>query len=270
MLDDLNETLKKLLIQDLKADGPVDVSFEQPTREWSSKINRPTVNFFLLKILENRKLRDLNWEAQYTNNNQAKRIWPPKRVDIFYMVTGWATEPADEYHLLWRTLAILIKNSKIPKEYYVGQMLYQDKPVFMEAAQTEILENPAEIWSALNNEFKPSINLKVTLEMDLGLVEEHPLVLTKRIKFTDIERTITGEEIIQIGGTIYDKDGNPLPGVRVTVVERNLSEVSDDDGHFSFSHVPKGNYTLEAAAPDGAKRRRNVSWGKDLQYDFTL
>jgi hypothetical protein len=270
MLDDLNETIKKLLIQDLKADGPIDVSFEQPTREWSSKINRPTVNFFLLKILENRKLRDLNWEARYVQNNQAKRIWPPKRVDIFYMVTGWATEPADEYHLLWRTLAILIKNSTLPAEFYTGQMAYQEKPVILEAAQTEILENPAEIWSALNNEFKPSISLKVTLEMDLGLVEELPLVLTKKIVFTDTERVITGEEIIQIGGTVYDKDGNPLSGVKVTVVERDQFDITDSEGHFSFTHVPQGDYTLEATAPNGDKRKRTVSWGKDHQYDFTL
>ena len=58
MLDDLNESLQQLLVKNLRADGPVDVSFEQPTREWSAKITRPTVNFFLLKLLENRKLRE--------------------------------------------------------------------------------------------------------------------------------------------------------------------------------------------------------------------
>ena len=66
MLGDLNETLKKLVVNKLGADG-IDVSFEQPTREWSAKITRPTVNFFLLRLLENRQLRDLYWQERKEN-----------------------------------------------------------------------------------------------------------------------------------------------------------------------------------------------------------
>ncbi len=176
MLDDLNETLRQLLIKNLKADGPIDVSFEQPTREWSAKINRPTVNFFLLKLLENRKLRDLDWEIR-RREQVGERRWLPRRIDVYYMVTAWATEPEDQYHLLWRTLGVLLRNAKLPEEFYEGQMHHQERDVNMEVAQTEILENPAEIWSALNNEFRPSINLRVTLELDMALLEEQPLVL---------------------------------------------------------------------------------------------
>jgi hypothetical protein len=271
MLDDLNESLKRLLIKHLKADGPVDVSIEQPTREWSAKINRPTVNFFLLKVLENRKLRDLNWEARQVAADQARRTWPARRVDVFYMVTAWATEPADEYHLLWRTLATLLRASPLPKEHYVGQLVYQQTPIILEAAQTEILENPAEIWSALNNEFKPSISLKVILELDLELVEEIPLVLTKKVVFADQQgRILAGEEIIQIGGTVYDQKGLPVVGARVRVVERDQAATTDNRGHFAFSHIPVGPYTLEATAPDGSARRRQVQLGDQREYDFTF
>jgi len=268
MLDDLNETLRRLLNENLKADGPIDVSFEQPTREWSAKITRPTVNFFLLKLLENRKLRDLNWQVQQ-QGRQGNRVWPPRRVDVYYMVTAWATEPADEYHLLWRALAILLRYTPLPKECFVGQMQQQDHSVPIEAAQTEILENPAEIWSALNNEFKPSVSLRVTLELDLDRIEKIPLVLTKRVLFRETDSDMEYERIIQIGGTVYDKDGDPLEGAQVRVVERNQAVTTDALGHFFLSTVPPGNYTLEASA-DGITRRRKVHWGEGRDYDFTL
>jgi hypothetical protein len=269
MLDDLNETMRQLLVNNLKADGPIDVSFEQPTRDWSAKINRPTVNFFLLKLLENRKLRDLDWEIRQQNQTGVRR-WLPRRIDIYYMVTAWATEPEDEYHLLWRTLGILLRNNTLPDEFYTGQMHDQTRKVVLEVAQTEILENPAEIWSALNNEFRPSISLRVTLELDMALIEERPLVLTKRVIVRDTTSETVAEEILQIGGTVFDQAGEPLNGARVRVVERDQAVTTDSQGHFSFSNVPPGDYTLEATAPDGASRRRKVSWGKDQQYDFTF
>lgn len=270
MLDDLNETLQKLMIKNLRADGPIDVSFEQPTREWSAKINRPTVNFFLLKLLENRKLRDLDWDI-HRQNQVGQRHWRPRRIDVYYMVTAWATEPEDEYHLLWRTLGVLLRNASLPEEFYTGQMHDQERKVMMEVAQTEILENPSEIWSALNNEFRPSVSLRVTLELDWALIEEQPLVLTKRVVFGDMESILPGEEILQIGGTVYDHAGDPQDRARVRVVERDQAVLTDPQGHFTFSNVPPGSYTLEATAPDGATRRRKVDWGeKGQEYDFTF
>jgi len=261
--------MRQLLVNNLKADGPIDVSFEQPTRDWSAKINRPTVNFFLLKLLENRKLRDLDWEIRQQNQMGVRR-WLPRRIDVYYMVTAWATEPEDEYHLLWRTLGILLRNSTLSEDFYTGQMHDQKHKVVLEVAQTEILENPAEIWSALNNEFRPSISLRVTLELDMALIEERPLVLTKRVIVRDTTSEVVAGEILQIGGTVYDPAGEPLGGARVRVVERDQSATTDSEGHFSFSNLPPGDYTLEATAPDGASRRRKVSWGKDQQVDFTF
>jgi hypothetical protein len=269
MLGDLNETLRQLLINKLGTDG-IDVSFDQPTREWSAKVTRPTVNFFLLRLLENRQLRDLHWREQQENQT-LRRQWHPRRVDIYYMVTAWATEPEDEYHLLWRTLAILLRHSPLPKEYYVGQMHEQERPVPVEVAQTEILENPSEIWSALNNEFKPSVSLKLTLELDLAIIEEAPLVLTKRLRFKDSGvPDMTAEQFVQIGGTVFNEEGAPLADARVRVVERDQWVMTDREGHFTFANVPAGKYTLEATGRDGQVRRRQVSWGDSREYDFTF
>lgn len=273
MLDGLNDALKQLLKEKLRDD--VDVAFERPTREWSAKVNRPTVNFFLLKVLENRKLRDLTWESQ-RHDARTRRKWAPKRVDAYYMVTAWATEPRDEYHLLWHTLAVLIRHQALDEETFEDSKFYdaklpgQERPIALEVAQTEILENPAEIWSALNNEFKPSISLRVTLELDLEIIEERPLVFTKELVFRDLTGGIE-EHFFQVGGTVFDGDGAPLAGATVRVVERDQAADTDDQGRFTFTNVPVGSYTLEATAPDGSKRRRQVDYSKLGQdYDFTL
>ena len=47
MLADLDESIRKLLIEELPIkNGEIDVKFEQPKREWSAKLTKPTVNFF--------------------------------------------------------------------------------------------------------------------------------------------------------------------------------------------------------------------------------
>ena len=58
MIYDMNEALRQLLVEELPIkNGEVDIAFEQPGRQWSSQINRPTINFFLYDVRENLKLR---------------------------------------------------------------------------------------------------------------------------------------------------------------------------------------------------------------------
>ena len=44
----------------------VDVKFDQPKREWSSRISKPTLNLFLFDMRENLRLRGAE---QYTTIN---------------------------------------------------------------------------------------------------------------------------------------------------------------------------------------------------------
>ena len=58
MIEDLDEALRKLLIREIPIrNGEVDVEFDQPSREWSAKISRPTLDLFLWDVRENQKLR---------------------------------------------------------------------------------------------------------------------------------------------------------------------------------------------------------------------
>ena len=58
MIADLDETLQQLLKNELPIkNGEIDIKFEQPKREWSARLSKPTVNFFLYDLRENVKLR---------------------------------------------------------------------------------------------------------------------------------------------------------------------------------------------------------------------
>ncbi len=58
MIADLDETLRKLLVEELPVkNGEIDIEFDQPNREWSAKLTKPTVNMFLYDLRENAELR---------------------------------------------------------------------------------------------------------------------------------------------------------------------------------------------------------------------
>jgi len=49
-----------------------------------------------------------------------------------------------------------------------------------------------------------------------------------------------------IQGTVIDAEiKSPLPKAQVTIISLNQQTLTDDDGHFSFSAVPVGSYTLQ-------------------------
>jgi hypothetical protein len=63
MLSYLSSTLRRLLTREMPIiKGEVDIAFDQPTREWSATVNKPTLNLFLYDVRENAKLRQ-TWEA---------------------------------------------------------------------------------------------------------------------------------------------------------------------------------------------------------------
>src|SRR5688572_2720411 len=65
VLDDLDETIKTVLRE--RGGLPtaeVDIAFDAPDREWSGRINRPTVNCYLYDIRENLELRESGWTTE--------------------------------------------------------------------------------------------------------------------------------------------------------------------------------------------------------------
>ena len=178
MLTDLDETIQNLLRDELPIkNAEIDIKFDQPKREWSARLNKPTINFFLYDVRENVTLRQHQNFTKVPNGSRHsvnfKRM--PYRVDCSYMMTVWAAEPEDEHNLLTRTMMVLMRYPILPADKLVGQMQNPAFDIQAKVASHDKLTNPAEIWGALDNEIRPSVPFVVTIALDPWLETTEPL-----------------------------------------------------------------------------------------------
>lgn len=246
MLDELDETLKAVLreIGGLSADE-IDVAFEAPDREWAARVGKPTVNCYLYDIRENLTLRGTDWSVQRgANGRTATKTRAPRLFDLSYVCTAWTNDIVDEHRLVWRVLATMVQCPELPKHLLQGTLANLDVPVITEVAQPDgLLRDPADVWSALDNRIRPSVNVVVTLPLADSEPIQAPLVLTRRIR---VEEPGSWAELIQFAGTVRDQNGEPVPGAVVRVRDRAYSTVTARNGSFSLAGLPAGEYTLVA------------------------
>jgi hypothetical protein len=257
MLADLDETLRQILVAEIPIkNGEIDISFDQPKREWSARITRPTVNLFLYDLRENVMLRHHGFEPlldgrPVNNNSHQKRT--PFRVDCSYILTTWAAEPEDEHRLIARTLLALFRFPILPEDRLVGSMKHQPYEIQTSLAIHDRLTNPAEVWASLDNEMRPSIPYIVTLALDPWIEFSGPVVHTLTFRLGQSAtlpwRQALGAietEMIFIGGTVRTKapDLQPLAGIEVAIKGTGLFAKTDAQGRYSLGSLPIGEYTL--------------------------
>jgi hypothetical protein len=282
MITDLDRTIKQLLTGELPIkNGEIEVKFDQPTREWSARLSRPTVDFFLYDVRENNVLRQHQWErvAQRANEMKMNRVSQkrtPFRLDCQYMVTTWAAESQDEHRLLSRTMLALLRHPILPQEQLVGAMQDQPFPVQARLASHDKLMNPAEIWSALDNELRPSVSYVLTVAMDPWTEVTGPAVRTLTMQagqtetLPQLRRLVSGttETMIFVGGVVME-DGAPVRGIQVAIRGTGFVATSDEEGRFTFGSIPPGDYTLVAWPVEGRPREKQISVPNG-NYDIAL
>jgi hypothetical protein len=287
MIADLDETIKKLLVAELPIkNGEIDVKFDQPKREWSAKLTRPTINFFLYDVRENPTLRQHQWEKSGGGNggslNIARMKRTPYRVDCFYMLTTWASEPGDEHRLMSRCLMAFMRNPVIPDQFMVGGMQNQPFDLPARIAAHDKLTNPAEIWSALDNEMRPTVSYIITIAIDPWTEVTGPIVRTLTFRTGQADqlprrRVLNPEalssEMIHIGGTVRSKeDGRqPQSGLDVAIKGTGFVDRTDADGRFTLGGLPAGEYTLVVWPEKGKPKEKKITVpAADGDFDIEL
>lgn len=285
MINDLDETIKQLLVEGVPLDlSEVDVVFDAPTKEWSGSLARPTLNCYLYHVAENTDLRNMDWEMERSQAGQTEggRFRPgairrkmPSRIDVNYMVTAWANLIEDEHRLLWRGMAAFMRYRQIPQDKLLGVLAEQEWPVPIKVAQQDgPFKNPSDLWSSLESHVKPGIQLTVTLPLDPEMFENVPLVLTRRVFMHPMTNDAETYELAssQIGGWVLaERDGAPpvpVSGASIRLAG-GAKTVSDEQGRFKFSHVSHGSHTLTAALPGGAQAERKIDVPGD-GYDIVV
>ena len=269
MINELDEALRRLLLRDDQIkENRIDISFDQPKGDWSAKLSRATLNLFLYDVRENSKLRQTRpaWEVRPHNGDSVTRHRRPVRLDLHYMLTAWATEPDDEHYLLTVALMALFRTPELPVDLLPDRLQEQPVPICLTVAQEDILRNPAEIWSAMENQLRPSVPVVVTLALNpyepmpaVKIVKERGLRFEPHLKRRD--KAYREQEDAQeedkathyrwtIGGTVTSDQPLDFETIRLILVEAGVEVRPHADGRFSFGNLTAGDYNLEIYVGD--------------------
>ena len=270
MIEDLDEALRQLLVRELPIkNGEIDVQFNQPRREWSGRLSRPTLNLFLYDLRENAKLRHTaqGWDIERRSDGTAVQRRRPFRVDLSYLITAWATEPEDEHRLLARTLMALFRVPEMPADLLSESLQDQPAPITFKVAQSDTVQNLTDFWSSIDNELRPAIVCVVTMALNPYELITGPLVRTRELRFGQVQDPALAQTLIKsagvdtfwtIGGTLRSQLPLDIDKVRLTLVERGLEVDVKPEGRFSIGNLEAGDYTLECVTADGAPRRYKI------------
>lgn len=268
MIDDLDEALRQLLVRELPVkNGEIDITFDQPRREWSARLNRPTLNLFLYDLAENKKLRQAQpvWQIEHDSNGNATKRRREVRVDLRYMITAWAAEPEDEHRLLTRTLLALFRHAHLPDDLLPESLHGQPVPIPLVVAQEEDLTNPADLWGAIDNEWRPSVTCVLTLALNPYQAETVPLVRTRELRIGQSAQPAISPQLVEgtqhrtwtIGGQV--RSDQPLENLRLMLIERGLEVALQSEGRFAIGNLQPGDYTLEIVAAGRQPRRYQIT-----------
>jgi hypothetical protein len=271
MINDLDETIKQLLIKKGALDNAtVDISFDIPDREWSASISKPRINLYLYDIRENHELRGTEWVVTKDSNGKTSRKKNASRLDLSYLITVWANDVADEHRLLWQILHTLFRFPVLPREVLAGKLAKQDYPISTVAAQPDgLFNNPADFWTALDNEIKPSINYVLTVALDLDLIFTAPA--TESVSIDVHPPEVESGQFVTISGRVFE-NGKPARGLakaKLRALEAGIIAISDSKGNYTFPQLKEGKHTFRVFLP-GKKIREyaiNVPGSNyDLEY----
>jgi hypothetical protein len=190
MIDDLDKTIKALLLHELRGTN-VEISFETPDAQFRPKIKPPAINLFLYDIRENRELRSNEISRDRSPDNKIISQPNPVRVDCSYLVSAWVgdgsnTSTEQEHQLLGDTMTVLLKYPKLPLEFRQGRLKNQEQVPPTATLQPGRLQSIGEFWQALGGNPKAAFDYTVTIGLQPfaptseGLVEEMKVVIEDR------------------------------------------------------------------------------------------
>lgn len=282
MIPDVDEVLKKLLIHEIQIKGnEVDIQFDQPRREWSSRLSKPTINLFLFDIRENLRLRGAEQYRTITRPDGVSEIRRnPVRMDLRYLMSAWVKEPEDEHLLLASAINGLLRNPFLPEKLLTKNLKDQPSPMPIEVAtfppEAGPIDKFSEIWGVLDNEMRPGILLTVTVSFDPYKPAEYKQVRTRELGFfqdpnpkkPDEKMRTRSRNYRTVSGTIKSEKYAPTSLSLILVETQQPVEISDK-GEYALHKIADGEYHLDILLNQKVlKRHKLVVPAKN--YDIQL
>ena len=274
MIGDIDEVLRKLLIReiDIKEDE-VDIVFDQPKREWSSRLNKPTINLFLFDIRENLRLRGAEqYKSQAREDGIVEVRRNPTRMDLRYLMTAWVKDAEDEHLLLSSALIGLLRNPFLPSDLLTERLKDQPAPIPVEVATFPPEAGPvdkfSEIWGVLDNEMRPGIVITVTPSLDPYGPMLFPPVKIRETRFVQSPGEIKpqpnaifekpqSKTYWSVGGKIKSEKFIPST-LSILLVESSTPVQVGEDGSFVLQKMSAGEYHLDILLNKKVLKRQKI------------
>jgi hypothetical protein len=266
MISEIDTALRNLLLRELPLrKGEIDIVFDQPKRQWSSQVNKPTLNLFLLDIKENVEFRGSEQLMREKNDDGTITVRRnPVRIDLIYLITGWTREIQDEHHLLSVALLVLLRNPFLPVDLTPEGLKSASLPVRIEVARVDAVLNLTDLWSTLDNELHAGLRLTVTLAIDPYKPEVIKQVQETQWRFVQHSRLDNPEEaaideppdVVALSRVYYSVSGKIVsqkysPGVIKLVVKENGQQAKiNAQGEYLLHGLYEGDYAIDVIASD--------------------
>lgn len=184
MVNEVNLILKEYLFTQLEkpSDTVVDFSFQLPSKDWlkQSTSSKNWINIYLLELKENLELRESSWQRQEKVNDSVDTKKPPLFADLYYLITFYNKDKKTELeHSYLESVLISLYDFKnlAPSNNNIDQAILNkiDMQLF---PKPFIDENVSyQLWSALNQDARPYIPLKITVPLESKVKMNEKIVL---------------------------------------------------------------------------------------------
>lgn len=170
VIHDVDESLRELIRTGAVNGSGLEISFETPSAEWSSRLTTPALSLYLYNIQEDPKRREVQYqEVRNDDGVVVARVLPPRRFKLSYLVTAWAQRPEDEHRLLSAVLSCFIRSEVVPPAVLQGALIGLEEPVRCTIALPLPPERSiTDVWSTLGGPLKASLDLVVTAPFVTG------------------------------------------------------------------------------------------------------
>lgn len=266
MIPDVDNILREILEKEMSLrKGEVEIAFDQPRREWSARLNRPTINLYLFDVRENLDLRGSEQPVITNNPDGTVSIQHnPLRLDLLYLLTGWAREVQDEHRLLSEALTALMRYPFIPESMLPVGLRNQPAPVRLEVAHGSILEKITDLWTTLDNELHPGVRLMVTISLLPFKAETVKAVSTTEMRYLqepppDVEggKTVPSKRYYTVKGLVLSQKFS-LSVIKLVLTETGKPIEIRPDGAFRIGRLEPGEYHIDVLANDRVLKHQKI------------
>jgi hypothetical protein len=264
MFDAIDEAIKTLLIREIPIrQNEIEISFDQPTQDWSARISGPTLNLYLYDIRENRALRGSEQfsETQLPDGRVEIRR-NPVRIDLHYLITAWTRKEQDQHHLLGLAMMALLRCPFIPEEVCPESLKNHPIPMPIEVARvTDELKSWSDFWTTMNNRMRPGLTLTITLLVDPYRPTISTMVQSSEVKFQqkgdEPSPKLSSKKYLQVGGEIVSEKYDPST-LSLLWEEKGIA-IEIQNGHFAIPSIEPGVYHLSVRYNDRVLKRHKFT-----------